>query len=598
MKRLALLLICLTTLSFSYADEVFPKVDWSNQPDPIASVDAVVGGEISLFVSQYPKSFNYYLENNVFCAYLFGFLFDSLLSSNSITLEDEPSIAEKWSISEDKKVFTFWIDKRARWSDGVAITAEDVKFTYDVLMDKNNLTGVHKVSLERFTPPIVLDKHQIKFIAKEVHWANLNAIGGLNILPKHVMANKDFNKINFEFPVISGSYQLGKVKEGIYAKVERRKDWWQRGQKRYQNTGNFSTIKFRFFDQRENAFEVFKKGEIDIYPVYTSRIWMNETKGQKFDNNWIVKQRIYNYDPVGFQGWVMNTRRELFKDIRVRKALAHLIDREKMNKTLMYSQYQMHKSYYEDLYSKEKPCPNPYFEFSLEKARALLKDAGWKANPSSGILEKNGQEFRFKMLARSTSAQKFYTIYMEALKDVGIIMEIDQKDWATWSKDMDEYNFDVTWAAWGAGVFKNPEGMWHSKEATRTSGNNYAGVKNKAIDDLIEAQKSIFDVKKRHDIVRKIDQILTKDQVPYILLWYAPYTRLLYWNKFGMPDTVLSKYGSELSTLTYWWYDEDQNAELDYAMKEGQAQPQKPENIYFDKQFVTPKTSPSPEMKE
>ena len=548
--------------------ESFPKPGWQDRPNPIAGGDAVIGGEIAIFAGQYPKSLNYYLDNNSFTVEIFGAMFETLLSTHPITLEYEPGFAENWTISDDKKTFIFSIDKNAHWSDGRSITAHDVKWTFDAILDPKNLTGPHKVSLERFESPTVLDDHTIRFQAKDVHWMNLGAVGGFNILPKHVFEGKDFNKINFEFPVVSGPYKIGTINEGIFLTLERRENWWNAHAQRSQRTGNFQTMKFRFYAERENAFEAFKKGQFDLFPIYTSRLWVNETKGDKFSKNWIVKQKIYNQNPIGFQGFAMNMRKPPFDDIRVRIAMAHLLDRPKMNSTLMYSQYFLHRSYFEDLYDKNHPCPNQLIEFDKVKARDLLKQAGWTVNPATGILEKDKKTFSFKFLTRQASTDTFLAIYAEDLKDVGIELIIDRKDWAAWAKDMDEFNYEMTWAAWGSGVFKNPESMWSSNEADRKSGNNITGFKNVTVDALIEKQKSIFDVQERNAIYRQIDQMIY-DAHPYVLLWNINYTRLLYWNKFGTPDTVLSKYGDETSAYWYWWIDKDSEADLTDAMNQG-----------------------------
>jgi microcin C transport system substrate-binding protein len=587
--KLPVLLYFATVLLFAYANvyaaEDFPGELWKDAPDPIASPLAMVGGEISIFAGQYPKSLNYYLDNNGFTAEVFGALFETLLSMNPVTLEYEPGLAERWSISDDKKTFTFSIDKKARWSDGRPITAEDVKWTFDAVMDPKNLTGSHKVSLERFDSPVIIDPQTIQFTAKDVHWVNLGAVGGFHILPKHTFAAADFNKINFDFPVVSGRYTLGQLNEGISITLKRRTDWWNRQAKRSQGTANFETMKFRFYAERENAFEAFKKGQIDLFPVYTSRLWVNETKGEKFQKAWIVRQKIYNSRPVGFQGFAMNMRRPPFDDLRVRKAMAHLLDREKMNSTLMYSQYFMHRSYFEDLYDREHPCPNAPMDFDKAKARALLKASGWRVNPATGILEKNGRRFSFKFLTRAASTDNFLAIYAEDLKDVGIELVIDRKDWAAWARDMDEFNYDMTWAAWGSGVFKNPESMWSSKEAERKSGNNITGFKDPLVDELIEKQKRIFDVTVRNDIYRQIDQIIYQ-QHPYALLWNIDYTRLLYWNKFGTPQTVLSKYGDETSAYWYWWIDPDSAADLEDAMADGLPLPPREPAVDFDEVFA------------
>ena len=578
-----IILVLLTPMT-ARSMETFPGPGWQDHLNPIAGRDAVVGGEIAIFAGQTPKSLNYYLDNNSFTVEVFGAMFETLLGMHPITLEYEPGLAETWTISDDKKTFVFSIHKNARWSDGHPITAHDVKWTFDTILDPKNLTGPHKVSLERFSSPTILDDHTLRFQANDVHWMNLGAVGGFHILPKHVFEGKDFNKINFEFPVVSGPYKIGLINEGIFLTLERRENWWNTHALRSQGTGNFQTMKFRFYAERENAFEAFKKGQFDLFPVYTSRLWVNETKGEKFLNDWIVKQKIYNQKPVGFQGFAMNMRKPPFDDIRVRIAMAHLLDRPKMNSTLMYSQYFLHRSYFEDLYDKNHPCPNQPIEFDKAKARDLLKQAGWTVNPATGILEKNNQAFSFKFLTRQASTDTFLAIYAEDLKDVGIELIIDRKDWAAWAKDMDEFNYEMTWAAWGSGVFKNPESMWSSNEAERKSGNNITGFKNSYVDALIEKQKSIFDVQQRNAIYRQIDQIIY-DAHPYVLLWNINYTRLLYWNKFGTPATVLSKYGDESSAYWYWWFDKDSEADLRDAMRLELPLPPKEPSVFFDEMF-------------
>ncbi len=537
-----------------------------------------------MYAGPSPKSLNYYLETSVTSSMIFGLMFESLLDSNPITIADEPGLAERWAIGDDKKTFTFWLNPKARWSDGTPITAHDVKWTFDAIMDPKNLTGPHKVAMERFETPVVVDDHTIRFTAKIVHWSCLNDAGGFAVLPKHVFEGKDFNKQNFEFPVVSGLYRLKEFKENISLTLERRADYWNRTSPRLRNKYNFDEIRLRFFTERDNAFQSFRNGQIDFFPIYTSHRWVKEAQGDRYDRNWIVKQKVYNYDPVGFQGFAMNMRRFPFDDIKVRLAMNHLVDRRKMNERLMYNLYFLHRSYYEDLYSPDNPCPNTLFEFDKEKARALLKEAGWATNPDTGILEKNGRELAFKILTRSGDTERFLAIMREDFRDVGIKFETVQKDWAAWMKDMDEFNFDMTWAAFGGGVRKDPEYMWSSKEADRPAGNNITGFKDATVDALIAEQRSNFYIEQRHAICRRIDQ-LVYPQAPYVLLWNIDYTRLLYWNKFGMPDTVLGKFGNENAALAYWWYDPDSEADLDQAMKSGRSLPTRPGEVHFDKEY-------------
>ena len=568
---------------------VFPKASWRDEPDPIASPDAIPGGEIRYAAAQPPKSLNAYLDNNTFSAMVFGSLYETLLWSNPLTGDYEPGLAKSWTISENKRVFTFTLDEMARWSDGKPVTAEDVRWTFDRLMDPASQTGPVKVTLQTFakTPPEILDERTIRFTASETHWRNLGAAGGFEIMPKHAFEGGDFNKVNFFFPVVSGPYALGAMREGVELRLERRDDWWARARTATRGTMNFQTVVFRFFAEQENAFEAFKKGEIDVYPVYTARIWATETSGPKFDSNWIVRRRVRNHHPTGFQGFAMNLRRPPFDDVRVRRAMAYALNREKMNATLMYGEYFLHKSYFEDLYDRFHPCDNTEYGFDKDKARELLAEAGYEPDPETGLLRKNGAPLSFTFLTRDGSSDKFLAPYAEDLRDIGVEMKIERKDWAAWSRDMDDYNFDMTWAAWSSGLFKDPEGMWSSAEADRPGGNNITGFRSADVDRLIERQKSVFDLRERNDICRLIDALVT-DQVPYVLLWNTDSIRLLYWDKFGTPPTVLSKFGDERSLLTYWWADEDSRADLEAAMADGEALPPRPDVVDFDAAFANP----------
>ena len=360
-------------------------------PDPVASPYAVKGGEVCVYIGPSPKSLNYYLENSSIAAHVFSGLYESLLTMSPRNLEYEPKLASKWSISDDQKTFTFWIDKRAKWNDGTSVTAHDVKWTFDAIMNPDNKTGVHKVSLSRFESPEILDDQTIRFTAKEVHWKNLLSVGSMDILPKHAYEKLDFNKINFELPVVSGPYEIGELVENVSLTLKRRPDWWKKGAVSMQGLNNFDTIRLRFYAESENAFEAFKKGLIDVFSVSTARRWVKETGSEQFTNNWIVKQKIHNYDPVGFQGFAMNMRKPPFNDIKIRQAMAHLLDRSKMNSTIMYNQYFLHRSYYEDLYSLKIPAPIHYMtsirkrpanSWLMQDGRSIPKPVFWKKTAS------------------------------------------------------------------------------------------------------------------------------------------------------------------------------------------------------------------------
>lgn len=574
----------LLPLAGALADDLFPRADWQETVSPLASPHAVPGGEISYYAGPYPKSLNFYLEFSTGAQLIFNNLYENLLVINPVTLEFEPWLAHSWIIGEDHRTFTFHLDPKARWSDGQPLTAEDVVWTFAAILNPTNLTGPWKIDLERFEMPQALDEHTVRFQAKSVHWKNLLALSSLYILPKHVMATSDFNTINFDLPVVSGLYELGRIKEGLYTTLERRSDWWRRDYPAARGLGNFQTIRLRYYMGDESAFADLKQGRLDYMLVGSARRWVTELNGDKFERGWIVRQRVQNHNPVGFGGLAMNARKPLFADLRVRRALAHLMDREKLNRTIMYDQYTMHRSYYEGLYSAALPCTNAALRFDPARAKALLEEAGWQPDGKTGMMMKGGQPFAFTFLARDASENKFLVIFQQDLEKAGIRMKIELKDWSAWMKAMDEFDFDMTWCNYSGSLFNDPESMWSSKEADRPAGQNVCAFKDAQVDNLIERMRGEFDVKKRRSLLRELDSHLTA-QVPYILLWYLDYTRIIYWNKFGMPPHVLGAINDEQGALNYWWYDADAAAELKAARAKSWPLPRPPFAVNFDEVY-------------
>lgn len=550
------------------------------KPNPSVSPNAKRGGIFRIYSHQYPKSLNAYLEQFSTTGEIFDLMFESLLDQHPITQEPIPRIASSWKISSDKKTITFNIDKNARWSDGKPITAKDVLFTYETIMDKKNNTALHRIDLSRFEVPKIINDHEVEFTQKEIHWKNFNFIAyGIQILPEHHYKGKEFNKENFEFQVISGPYELQSAKKGIYVKMKRRNDYWMRAYPFFKGTFNFDTLIFKVFADEAVAFQAFKKGDIDLYPVYKAATWVQDTTGEPFDKNYIVKQKIYNDKRSGFQGWAFNMRRSPYEDIRVRKAIAHLVNRKVMVDKLAFGEYQLTDAYYSSVW-EEGQLPNPAIDYDPETAKKLFAEAGWKLN-AKGFLEKDGKEFVMHVLERERGTEKYFTFFLERAKDLGIQVKIENTDLASWSERMDKYNFDVTWAAWGpGGAFPDPEHQWFSKYANENGQNNFNGFNNPEVDKLIEQQKTEFDIKKRTEILKKIDKILTKE-VPYVLLWGIKSTRVLYWNRFGTPENPLSRYSGEGAAKSLWWIDEEKDKALENSKKSKTALPTYKRDLYY-----------------
>lgn len=523
------------------------------------------GGTLRFNGFQPPKSMNAYVDNMRYTHMTFSFMYETLIETDPVTAEFIPGLADKWEISEDAQSYTFHIDPAAKWSDGVPVTSADVKWTFDTIMAPGAMTGPVKALLADFDSPEILDERTLVFRVHhgERHWRDLLNCGtSFAIMPKHVFEGKDFNALTLEGAVVSGPYRLARVNAQVESVFERRSDWWRIGhRKNVEGRLNFENIVIRYFADDMNAFEAFKLGKLDVYAVYSARIMATETRGPKFDSNKIRVRKISNRNPCGFQGFAMNMRRPPFDDLKVRQAMALLVDRDTMNRTLMYSEYFLHRSYYESLYDSEHQCKNRFWEYDPKAAAKLLDEAGWDIDPKTGIRTKNGRPLKFAFLSRSGTEEKFLAPFSAALKSVGVEMTIVRKDLAGWQRDTDEFNFDMTWSSWGASIFPNLEPQWSSREANRKSGNNLTGFANAEVDKLIALEKSEFDLEKRYEYVRRMDAIIAS-QVPYVLLWNISSTRLLYWNKFGMPEVPLGRFGIETEIPYYWWYDSDAAEEL------------------------------------
>ena len=564
--------------------EWHPADDWRDAPDPIASPYARKGGTIRFNGAQPPKSFNAYTDNNTYTCMTFALMYETLLSTDSETLDFAPALARRWAVSGDGNEFVFVLDERARWSDGRPVVAEDVKWTFDTVTDGGSDTGPYKMILDRFESPEVVDALTIRFRKKGgagKDWRDLQHISSFYIMPRHYFAGRDFNKLDLVGAPVSGPYCISRAIEQVETEFARVKNWWRGDFPSCRHICNFDRIVMRYFVSNENAFEALKKRAIDVYPVYTARIMANETNGEKFDKNWILRRRVRNHNPIGYQGFAMNMRRWPFDDVRVRKAMAKLVDRETMNRTMMYGEYFLLNSYYTDLYDDEHPCANPLYLYDFEGARRLLAEAGFVPDPQSGRLVRDGRPFEFTFLTRSPGETKFLSLFHDALSRLGVTMHIETKDFAAWMRDMDSFSFDMTWAAMGASVFRCPEVQWLSSEADRRQSNNYTGFKSAEVDRIIEAEKSMSTMAERQEAYRAIDRLVAAE-CPMALLWQIREIRLLYWNKFGMPDTVLSRYGDEESVLAYWWYDEDKARELDEAVDARSFLPSVPLRVDFD----------------
>ncbi|MCL2101183.1 MAG: extracellular solute-binding protein [Fibromonadales bacterium] len=540
--------------------------------DPIAvPSEAVHCGEISLWGSAMPRSLNMWQDYNSFSISVMSMLFEPLAELHSTENRPVGILASAWEISPDGMSYSFEIDSRAKWSDGQPITAYDVQFYYDVIMNPKHLTPIFKVGLSRLERPEIIDSLNFTVKAKDPHWANFWSAAGMVAFPKHIWENTDFNSIRFEYPVVSGPYEIKQMRVDRSLELTRRASWWGR-QKNY-NAGkyNFDKITYRFMEDRNKALEALKKGVFDAYPIYTSSIWSQQTDFDAVKKGYVLKNRVFNNEPKGFQGYALNLRRDKFKDIRVRQALSLLLNRELMNDKYMFNLYFLLNTYYPSLWPENQNPNALLYPFAPDSARKLFEEAGYTVNAQGKLAGKDGKPFELTFLNYAEDV-RHATKFQEDLKAVGIESKIETVSLSTFRQRIDEFNFDLCWLAWGASRLSDPEASWHSKTAGDKGTNNVPGMQDSAIDSLIEAQKTEYDLDARNEILRQLDSRLT-EIVPYILLWQSDNNKILHWNRFGYPKSLYGKFNREDAIPVYWWLDPKKAAILHEAQKNGQTLP-------------------------
>jgi len=311
------------------------------------------------------------------------------------------------------------------------------------------------------------------------------------------------------------------------------------------------------------AVEMFKKGDLDFYPV-SSREWVEEFgKLDRLDQGVIQKRKVYNEVPLGTLGLAFNTRKPPYDDIKLREALAHLLNRPLIIEKLFYNESAPIDSYYAG--SPYENPTNPKMTYDPQLAVKLLAEAGWKDHDAQGRLTKNGQPLNIELLYPNKQYEPALTTYQEELRKVGISLNLRFLTPETMYTLMDQRKFDLILIGWTGLVFPNPETSDASNLADQNNSNNITGFKDKRVDELLPLYDKEFDQQKRIAIIREIDGIKANAH-HYVLMWEPPYTRIAYWNKFGMPQGYFTRFNDYHDVPTLWWIDPQKQEELNRAM--------------------------------
>lgn len=551
------------------------QLKWETNTDYVGmgSPEAKKGGTLQYVQSSFPPTLRTCGKNanSAFTSMLEGLAYENLLAMNPITYGYIPNLAKKWALGDDRVSFFYEIDERARWSDGNPVVANDVVQSWKLYTNPGIDDPFYNSFYMTYEEPVAISDRVVMVRSKNLNWRAFMSVSFMTILPGHILeklSGEDYlNEYQFEFLPGSGPYEFRDAKVNEEINLIRRRDWWQADLDRNTGMYNFDRLKFIFIQDENLLKERFKAGAIDWVYVNVAREWHQEftpAMMPQIARGWVQRRKVFTHSPNGVSGVAFNIRRPPFDEIKIREAFAHLYNREKMMDKLFFNEYEYTDSFYPN--SPYESPDNPKVRYNPDKAVELLEEVGWlqKNRNSEGWLVKDGHRLELTLNYVAKSSERILTIFQEDLRDVGIKLNLKQVTWATDIKEVGERNFQMSSRAYTGILFPNPESSFHSRYADLKNNNNIWGLKNERIDEILEQYPFMFDPRERIEAVREIDSIVSNLHL-YAFGWYGPSVRLLYWNKFGMPDYILSRTGDQRSLVSLWWYDEEKHEALRQA---------------------------------
>ena len=570
---------------------------WKTNLDikPIGSKNAKKGGMITLLGdSEYPSTFRSIGKDSrsMVLSLMDGLQYETLLGYNYEHLEWSPGLATHWKISSDSLTYWYRIDPRARWADGKEIIADDIIATFKLLIDDGHEDpNVSEFWNDLFTIPTAKSKYIIEVKAKKKDWRTFRYFSsGFTVMPSTYLNKVDgagfIEKYDFSFMPGSGPYEFDKEssKKGNegYIVLKRRNNWWAEDDLINRGAFNFDKIKFIFIEDDNQQVISYFNGDYDIYQWSRAQWWVERFTSEKYneiDKGWVQKIKIFNYLAKGPSGIVFNTQKTPFDNINIRKAFSYMFDVEKLNKRLFFNEYVRLNTYF---YGTPYANPNnPLISFNPSLALDLLNKEGWIRKEGEKWLTNDKNEiFEFEFLIDPGGA-RIYTTFQEDLKNIGVKMEFKQVDYSAKFSLIMKKEYEVSSQGWTANFFSNPEGTMHSKYANEVEVTNITSMAYPELDKLIEEYNAEWDAKKRIPLAHKIDSIAV-NSYHYALGWTSPYgARLLYWNKFNMPESGISYSGDWRSPMYFWWVDPKKEAKLNKARKNNTQLNKEPTTIDF-----------------
>jgi microcin C transport system substrate-binding protein len=550
---------------FPYVDPKAPKI-----------------GDVALSSVGTFDSFNQFIVQGTPAADLTRIYDTLLVSSSNEAGTSYGHLAQTIEVPADNSWVAFELRPEAHFHDGKPVTAEDVVWTFNALRDKGRpfykqyYADVKDVTAEG---PLRVVFHFATNGNRELPMI----LGEMVVVPKHWWESRDFSKPLTEPPLGSGPYQIGQFEFGRTVTYKRVANWWADKMPTGIGRFNFDTMRTEYFRDATVALEAFKAGSIDFRQENISKQWATAYDFPAVQQGLVKKDEIRHHLPTGMQGFAMNTRRPLFQDVRVRKALAWAFDFEWANKNLFYSAYTRTDSYFSnsDLASSGlpegaelallEPFRLPVTDGSgnnrkeLKEALAMLVSAGWAVKDLK-LVDPKGNQFSFEIVLDEPAFERVALPYVQSLARLGMDVRVRTVDPSQYQQLMDNYDYDMTVAVFGESDSPGNEqvGYWTCASGKQIGGDNEMGVCDPVVDALVAQLISAPDRDRLIAVTRALDRVLLWGwyMVPH---WHSQVFRVAYWNRFARPAMPI-RAGLDFNT---WWVDAKLAAVTDPARSHG-----------------------------
>ena len=525
-----------------------------------------------------------------------GLIYDTLMeSSRDEAFAEYGLLVESALVANDLSSVSFMLRKQARWHDGKPVTADDVAFSLNILKSKG--APFYRFYYANVEKAEVLSPHKVKFIFKGRKNRELPLIiGQLPILPKHHWQGRDFERTTLEPPLGSGPYRIGKIDPGRSITFERVADYWGRNLGVNKGRYNFDAIRFEYYRDPTVALEAFKANAFDFRQENTAKVWATQYNFPAIAKGKVIRETLANNNPTGMQSFAFNVRKSKFQNRRVREALALTFDFEWANKNLFFGQYTRTRSYFSnselaatkipagaelrfleplrgqipaEVFTKEFKLPKTdgsgRSRRQLRQAKRLLETAGWFVKDGKLTNGETSEVMALEFLLVNQGFTRIVAPIQRAMERLGIKVEVRVVDTSQYINRIRNFDFDVIVGSWGQSLSPGNEqrDFWGSAAAVRPGSRNYIGIKDPAIDKLID---QIIFASSRGELVaatRALDRVLLWNHF-VIPNWHINSYRIAYWNRFSRP-AIKPKYGLGFSDT--WWVDEAKDETLQAALK-------------------------------